>query len=364
MPHTDIRLALPSAGRLEPAAREFLADCGLPIYQPNPRQYRAELPALPGLSVLFQRPGDIVVGVREGSIDFGIAGLDAVEEKRADPDGDGLLILHDALGFGRCRLSLAVPEEWGAQTVADIAGRASGTGRPHGAGRPHGVAPTGAVGEEAGRPHGVASTGLRVATKFPNLTGRFLTGHGIGPFTLIRAEGTLEIAPAIGYADMISDLVSSGVTLRDNRLRELPDGVILESQAALIGNRRALQTRPEVLAVGRQLLEYFEAHLRAAGAYLVFANMRGDSAEAIAARMFAHTELGGLQGPTISPVIPRDPGGERWFAVNLVVRQDHLQAAIAQLRAIGGSGVVVSPVTYIFEEEPVRYRALLEALKA
>src|SRR3990172_4287731 len=115
MPHTDIRLALPSAGRLEQAALDFLSACGLPVYKPNPRQYRAEIPNLPGLSVLFQRPGDIVVGVREGSIDFGIAGLDAVEEKRGE-NGD-LIVLHDALGFGFCRLALAVPEEWSVDSI-------------------------------------------------------------------------------------------------------------------------------------------------------------------------------------------------------------------------------------------------------
>src|SRR3970040_1999372 len=115
---SDIRLALPSKGRLEQAALDFLAACSLPIYKPNPRQYQAVIPAIPGLAVLFQRPGDIVVGVRSGSIDFGIAGLDVVEEKRGDAERGEVLILHDELGFGACALTLAVPEEWGATTVA------------------------------------------------------------------------------------------------------------------------------------------------------------------------------------------------------------------------------------------------------
>ena len=110
MLRTDIRFALPSKGRLEPESLAFLEACGLSIYKPNPRQYQATVPAVPDLSVLFQRPGDIVVGVRQGSLDFGIAGLDAVEEKRGD--GEDIIILHEALGFGSCALALAVPEMW------------------------------------------------------------------------------------------------------------------------------------------------------------------------------------------------------------------------------------------------------------
>jgi len=336
---SDIRLALPSKGRLEQDSIVLLEACGLHIYKPNPRQYQANIPAIPKLNVLFQRPGDIVVGVRQGSLDFGIAGLDSIEEKRGD-NGD-VIILHDALGFGHCALCLAAPEAWDdVQSLQDLAARTSllsGQGRA-----------------------------LRVATKYPLLTGRFLADRDIAPVSLIAAEGTLEVAPAIGYADVISDLVSSGTTLHDNRLRLLADGVILQSQACLIANRRALLTRPGVLAVAREVLEFLEAHLRARGHYLVFANMRGESPEAIADLMFARTHLGGLQGPTISRVIARGGGDAQrgWYAVNIVVRKDSVMQAVQELRSIGGSGVVVSPVTYVFEEEPERYRKLLEALQA
>jgi ATP phosphoribosyltransferase len=334
----DIRLALPSKGRLEQDSMEFLEACGLKIYKPNPRQYQATIPAIPKLGVLFQRPGDIVVGVRQGSLDFGIAGLDSIEEKRGE-SGE-VIILHDALGFGYCALCVAVPENWpDVCTTRDLAARTSA----------------------------LASEGrsLRVATKYPHLTGRFLAERGIASVSLIAAEGTLEVAPAIGYADVISDLVSSGVTLHDNRLRPLDDGAILQSQACLIANRRALQTQPEVLAVARELLEFIEAHLRAQSHYLVFANMRGESPEAIAHRLFTQTDLGGLQGPTISRVIAREGGDAQqgWYDVNIVVRQDRVMKAVQELRSIGGSGVVVTPVTYIFEEEPERYRRLLEALR-
>lgn len=327
----SIRLSLPSKGRLEHDALEFLAAAGLRVFKPNPRQYQAEIPALPELGIIFQRPADIVVSVRQGSVDFGITGRDVIEEKRGE-NGD-VLILHDALGFGFCSLALAVPEAW--TDVRDLSSLQSYAGR-------------------LGRP-------LRVATKFPLLTERFLTRHQI-PHVLIAAEGTLETAPTIGYADMISDLVSSGQTLQDNRLRALPDGVIQPSQAALIAHRPSLQARPEVLEIGRRLLEYIEAHLRAEGNLLVTANMRGESPESIAQKLFEQAVVGGLQGPTISPVIVRD-AEFRWYSVSVVVRRDHLPQAIAELRSIGGSGIIVSPVTYIFEEEPPRYKAMLEALR-
>ncbi len=326
-----IRLSLPSKGRLELDSLAFLAAAGLRVFKSNPRQYQAEVPAFPGLSVIFQRPGDIVVSVRQGSVDFGITGLDVIEEKRGT-NGD-VLILHDSLGFGSCALTLAVPEAWkSVQDIASLKEYAKSLGRA-----------------------------LRVATKFPVLTQRFLDNHQI-PHTLIAAEGTLETAPTIGYADVISDLVSSGQTLQDNRLRPLPDGVVQRSQAALIANHKTLQTRPDALEMGRRLLEYMEAHLRADGNLLVTANMRGDSPEGIAEKMFTQTVVGGLQGPTISPVIVRDATFS-WYSVTVVVRRDQLPQAIGELRAIGGSGIIVSPVTYIFEEEPPRYKAMLEALR-
>jgi ATP phosphoribosyltransferase len=326
-----LRLSLPSKGRLESDTLDFLAAAGLRVFKPNPRQYQAEVPAIPELGVIFQRPGDIVVSVRQGSVDFGITGIDVIEEKSGG-NGD-ILILHNELGFGYCSLTLAVPEGW--EQVTDMASLKNYSGRLE-------------------RP-------LRVATKFPALTERFLNQENI-PHTLISAEGTLETAPTIGYADVISDLVSSGQTLKDNRLRALSDGVIQPSQAALIANRKSLQTNPNALEMARRLLEYIEAHLRAEENLLVVANMRGESPEVIAQRMFTETTVGGLQGPTISPVIVRD-AKQKWFSVSIVVRRMDLSRAITELRNIGGSGIIVSPVTYIFEEEPPRYKAMLKALQ-
>lgn len=202
---------------------------------------------------------------------------------------------------------------------------------------------------------------LRVATKYPNLAARMLDSQKIN-YTLISAEGTLEAAPHIGYADIICDLVSSGQTLQDNRLRALSDGLVLRSQAALIGNVAALKNKPAALLIARHLLEYIDAHQRAAENLAVFANMRGESPEAIARLIFTQTSVGGLQGPTISKIITRQEENN-WYAVNVIVKRGELFKAINEIRAIGGSGVVVMPVTYIFEEEPPRYTAMLQALQ-
>jgi ATP phosphoribosyltransferase len=253
---SKVRISLPSKGRLAEECLSFLESCGLTVYKPNPRQYQATISQMPGVTVLFQRPGDIVVSVRDGSVEFGLSGLDVIEERRGD-NGD-ILVIHEALGFGSCALTLAVPEGWA--DVLDVSGlqkKAQSLGRA-----------------------------VRVATKYPTLTARFLEGLGIA-HTLISAEGTLETAPAIGYADMISDLVSSGQTLRDNRLRPLVDGVIVRSQTALIANLQALRSNPEALNVAHHLLETFEAHLRARDNLAIFANMRGETPEAIAEKIFA-----------------------------------------------------------------------------
>ncbi len=332
MSQRPIRLSLPSKGRLSEDAIAFLAACGFNIYKPNPRQYEATLPALPGVTVLFQRPTDIVISVRNGSVDFGITGLDVLTE-HGGPNG-AILPIHTALGFGACSLNVIVPETW--TTVSQMSDLKR-------------------MQAEMGRP-------LRVATKFPNAAAPFFAEHGFDDLTFIEAEGTLEIAPTIGYADLITDLVSSGQTLRDNRLKLLTDGQILASQAVLIANRAALKENPAVLAIARQLLEFIEAYQRAQNNLSIFANMRGESPAAIAAQVFSQKTIGGLNGPTVSQIVHRD-GDPHWYALHIVVHRDELFAAINELRAIGGSGVVVAPVTYIFEEEPPRYKAMLDALK-
>ena len=325
-----IRIALPSKGRLSEETLNLLEKSGLAVKKPNPRQYEAQIPALPEVTVLFQRAGDIALSVRDGIVDFGITGFDVVSEKQNG--GDRILVMLEKLGFGECSLCAIVPEtDPEINQMKDLPRLVS-------------------AGQEK----------LRVATKFPNLTRAFFERSGLSDITFIVAEGALEIAPVIGYADMITDLVSTGTTLRDNRLRVLEDGLILESQACLIGNRDNLLDSKEVMRVARQLLEFIVAYLRAENNVSVFANIRGDSPEVVADLILNQKVIQGLQGPTISRVITHQ--GEDWYAAHLIVAKPQLADAIQELRAIGGSGVVVSPVSYIFEEEPAAYRRMLVQL--
>lgn len=326
-----IRIALPSKGRLAEDSLELLAKVGFKVYIPNPRQYIASISSLPDVEVIFQRPGDIAVSVRNGSVDFGITGKDVYLERCGD--NGNILELHNKLGFGHCTLNVIVPENLSEiKKINDLVKLEKTLGRP-----------------------------FKIATKFPNLTTKFFNQKSKVKFEVILAEGTLEIAPTIGYADILVDLVSSGITMRDNRLKALEDGEILKSQACLIANKKQLKTHSKTLEIATQLLEQVTAYLRASENLAVFANMRGESPAAIAGNIFAQDVIGGLQGPTISPVITRQ--GEQWYAAHLIVKKAELHQAIQEIRSIGGSGVVVAPVSYIFEEEPTEIRNMLAALE-
>lgn len=325
----EIRIALPSKGRMESETLDFLAECRLEVRKPNPRQYTATIPALPDVLVLFQRAADIPSSVANGDVDLGITGYDTFTEA-LNGHTDPVVVIHDALGYGECALVLAVPYDWDdVQAIDDLARKAAG--------------------EE-----------LRVATKFTNTVPRFLAANGVDGVRVVRADGALESAPIVGYADLIADITSTGTTLRENRLRTIEGGTILRSQAILIGNRAALRARSNLLEATRQIVEFIEAHLRARDKYMIFANMRGASAEDVAARVFSQADLGGLQGPTLAPMITRQGNG--WWAINFVTSAHRLYDVIREIRAIGGSGVVVTPVTYIFDEAPERYQRLIAAL--
>jgi ATP phosphoribosyltransferase len=331
-PNPTVRLALPSKGRMEGETLEFLAACGLRTNKTNPRQYTATIPSMPEVLVLFQRARDIPDSVKAGDVDLGISGMDVIAEK-SSIDDENVLVIHDALGYGHCSLVLAVPQEWtNVGSVDDL------------------------------REFAAQNSDLRIACKYPNLVERFFVEHAVEGCRIVAADGALEAAPSIGSADFIADITSTGTTLRDNHLKQLQGGTLIKSQASLIGNRAALQSRPELLATTRRLLELIEAQLRAHDQYMIWANVRGESAKAVAENIFSQTDLGGLTGPTIAPVFAREGSENGWYAVNIVTSADRLYPTIEQLRAIGGSGVVVTPVTYIFEERPVRWLAMLEAI--
>lgn len=327
----QVRIALPSKGRMEGETLEFLANCGLRVNKTNPRQYTATIPALPGVMVMFMRPRDIPVSVASGDMDLGITGYDTVYDAFGG-ETEELMLVHEALDYGQCALVLAVPTEWTeVHTVQDLTVKAT-------------------------------QQELRVATKYRNSVDRFLTERNIAGIRVVSADGALEAAPSIGYADFIADITSSGTTLRENNLRSLEDGLIVDSQAVLIGNRTALATRPAVMAATEQLLEFIEAYMNAHGKYMIFANMRGETLDEVAHLVLGQPDLGGLQWPTISPLGTQAHHGN-WWSVSIVVSHSRLYPAIQQFRTIGGSGVVVTPVSYIFEERPERCRRLLSIVQ-
>jgi ATP phosphoribosyltransferase len=326
-----IRIALPSKGLLADGSMELLSNVGFPIYKPNPRQYIASIPQLPGIEVIFQRPGDIVIGVRDGSVDFGITGSDIYLEKKGT--NGSILPLNNHLGYGKCTLNVIVPDSWErVNSLDDLKEYQVSLGRP-----------------------------LKVATKFPNLAGDFFNNSTSIPIELIKAEGTLEIAPTVGYADLIVDLVSTGTTLRDNRLKKLSDGTVLNAEACLISNKKRLRDDSSTLTMATQLLEMIGAYLRGKQNLAVFANIRADSMEDISEKIFKKSVISGLQGPTVSRILTSN--NENFFAIHVVVHKESLQTAIQEIRDIGGSGVVVSPVNYIFEEEPLEIKKMLSALE-
>jgi ATP phosphoribosyltransferase len=325
-----IRIALPSKGLLAEGSMSLLSNVGFPIYKPNPRQYIASIPQLPGIEVIFQRPGDIVISVRDGSVDFGITGSDIYLEKKGA--NGSILPLHNNLGYGKCTLNVIVPDSWeNVNTLEDLKKYQVSLGRP-----------------------------LKIATKFPILAGDFFEKNTSIKFEFIKAEGTLEIAPTVGYADMLVDLVSTGTTLRDNRLKKLPNGTILNAEACLISNKKRLQDNPSTLKMATQLLEMIGAYLRGKQNLAVFANIRAENMDDISEKIFQKSVISGLQGPTVSQILTRD--NENFYAIHVVVNKDALQTAIQEIREIGGSGVVVSPVNYIFEEEPGEIKKMLAAL--
>lgn len=322
----------------------LLKECELTVRKPNPRQYIAEIAEMEGLEVWFQRASDCVRKIISGDVDMTIVGYDMIKEY--GKDDPNLVIVHESLGFGKCHLSVAVPSYGIFQNVNSVVDLIS-------------------------MPHWTADNPLRIITGYTHLGRRFFEDLGFPHVHLTTADGALEAAPAMGTADAILDLVSTGTTLRENNLKELNDARVLNSQGVFVVSRRALADRPALLAMTKEMLERIEAHLCARDQYIVTANMRGLSEEDVAHRVLESTSFPGLQGPTISRVYSRGDessdgvSGIRvdYFSATVVVPRAQIYKAIRELRKAGGSGVLVTPVTYIFDEEPPRWTKLLQELK-
>lgn len=317
-----LKIAVPSDGALHEPTLMFLRSCGIEVLRPNARRYTANIPSLSNASVLFQRTADITHKVEEGSAEIGIVGLDRfMESKRQNSD---TVVLIDDLGFGHCQLVIGIPDSWvDVVSIADLSDLAVEF-------------------RQDGRD-------LRIATKYPRLVGKYLFSVGVNHFSLVPSSGTLEAAPAMGFADLIADISSSGTTMRENRLKQLQGGIVMTSQACLIANKTLLHDDKIKLQVARTLIELIEAHLQSQDFYSVTANIQGKNPEDVASFILEQGELAGLTGPTISKVYTDD--SKNWYSVTIIVPKPQLLTAIQRLRLAGGSSVTVLQPNYVFSSE-------------
>lgn len=328
-----LRFALPSNQELLDDSLAFLGSCGIRVSRRS-RSLSAAIRGVPDTVALFQRSADIPAKVEEGTADLAIVGLDRYLESARE--GGETAILLDDLGYGRCQLALAVPEAWvDVSSVYDLADL-SVTFREQG-------------------------KELRVATKYPRLTRQFLYRQGLNYFALVEAAGAMEAAPLMGYADVIADIVETGTTLRENRLKTLSDGSILASQAVLMGNLRTLNEEPERRETLRLVLELIEGRRSGESFYSVTANVQGESEEEVARAVLRSPETAGLQGPTIARVYSKTARPESWYAVTVAVERSKLVPAVDHLRRIGASGITAIPAAYVFGQRSPAFQAFLEA---
>jgi ATP phosphoribosyltransferase len=330
----QLRIAIPSKGALEKSTSELLAASGLKVSRPNDRQYVGHIPTFPGVEVIFQRASDIVTKVQEGSVDLGITGYDVFAEESIGYQH--LSAIYPQLGFGRCELVLAVPDSWiDIVTMADLADLTLDF-RQH------------------------KRRNLRLVTKYPNLTRKWLHQHQIVHFTLVDANGALEAAPKMGYADMIADVSSTGTTLRENRLRPIAGPPMLKSQACMIANMDLLRADSHKQQLTQLILDSIEAYLEAKNYTSITANMPGASADDLGRKLMASSELAGLHGPTVAKVYTQS--AESWYAVTVVVRESNWRQAVSHLRSLGGTDITVFAPKYIFGSESYHSRQLTTQL--
>lgn len=325
-------LALPSKGAIAEPTDSFLKEAGLKVSKPNPRQYTGKIKNLPATNVLFQRVKDVVYKVADGTAHLGITGLDVVQENWSD----NLILLHDRLGYGQCELVVAVPEAWvDVENVLDLARVAQDVRDTY-------------------------RRNLRIATTFPNLTKQFFHKNHIHHFTIVKSEGAIEAAPTIGYADVIVDLTQSGTTLRENHLKPIQGGTITQSQACLIGNRAALLANRALRENARLILEYIDASLNGREYYQLTADIKGNNAEEVTAKVLQNATTRGLLAPTISPI--HGTAQDSWYTVALTIKQNDLLVAVEHLRTIGGRHVIATPIKYVFYDQSRSFQALLTEL--
>jgi ATP phosphoribosyltransferase len=277
-----LRIAIQKSGRLNDDSIRLLRECGIE-FNNGQQKLKAEAHNFP-LEVFFLRDDDIPQYVEDGVADIGIVGENVFLEKGRK------VKLVERLGFGKCRLSLAVPRNEKYKSIADLNGK-------------------------------------RIATSYPQLLKRYLKKNKITA-EIHEISGSVEIAPGIGLADAICDLVSSGSTLLTNGLREAE--VVLQSEALLIGNRNLNQ---EQLRILERLLFRLQAVRKARHNKYILLNAPDAQLPEIIKL------IPGMKSPTILPLAQKG-----WSSVHSVIDEDAFWDSIERLKAAGAQGILVVPI--------------------
>jgi len=275
---TRMRLAVPNKGRLMEPTVELLRKAGL-AFERTERSLTVPVRNVP-IDLLFVRTDDVVEMVADGVAETGIAGLDLLAESGLD------LEVVTELGYGRCRLAAAVPKDSEIDALEDLGG-------------------------------------LRVATAHPRVTRRILADKGID-VQIVPLRGSVELAPKLGVAEAIVDLVSSGSTLLVNGLRPL--ATLLDSQAILV-------RRPGVDGAVDQVATMLRAVTAGRRRRYVMMNARREAVERL------ERLIPGLEAPSVVPLAHED-----MVAIHSVIDADDLWHVLPELEAAGASGILVLPI--------------------
>ncbi|MFD0797812.1 ATP phosphoribosyltransferase [Maribacter chungangensis] len=279
---TKIRIAIQKSGRLNEDSLQILKDCGISIDN-GKDQLKASSRNFP-MEVFYLRNGDIPQYLRDGVVDIAIIGENVLIEKGDD------IIVAERLGFSKCKVSLAVPKSFKYTSIQDFEGK-------------------------------------RIATSYPNTVINYLKEKGIKA-DLHIINGSVEIAPNIGLADGICDIVSSGSTLFKNNLKEVE--VLLKSEAVLAVSPSISEECKDIL---KKLQFRIQSVLRARQSKYVLLNAPNDRLNEILAL------LPGMRSPTVLPL-----ADERWSSVHTVIQKDTFWEVIDELKAAGAEGILVCPI--------------------
>jgi ATP phosphoribosyltransferase len=279
---STLKIAIQKSGRLNEESIQILKDCGISIDNGND-QLKAEATNFP-LEVLFLRNSDIPQYLIDGVVDAAIVGDNLLVEK-----GKGIQVVQK-LGFSKCRVSVAVPKTSEYNSIKDL-------------------------------------NGLRVATSYPNTVNDYFESFGLR-VDIHQISGSVEIAPNIGLADAIVDIVSSGSTLFKNNLKEVE--VILKSEAVLA-------VSPKISSENQKLIDTLkfriESVLRARKSRYILMNIPNDKIDAVG------KILPVLRSLTVLPLAE-----EGWSSVHSVIDKDTFWEVIDKLKDVGAEGILVCPI--------------------